>query len=270
MSEYFIIEPEGDKIDISMEKSKKEQTSQKTVYIADILKYYQNKIVIPTDKELDYREMLSCIKDVKEQSNDLVPWTFLRFIDEEFIPIKLVEESELPDNPIKGEGISPDTLGAYCSCDEKEKPIILLCPNKILEATKNDTERAKLLCKIVLIHEFAHAFMDPTNWKSEKEFAPLQKNQCQKITSDADSFMEESLANMLTLQYFNEMANNEVDQVKEFIAKCQPPIYKFGITQLELIADWKEWRDYKANKNPDFWSYWAGLFTGKKIVKSKQ
>ena len=238
---------------------------QKTMYMDYILKFYQVEIKIPENKEHEYGEMLSCIKDVKEQSKECEPWSLLKFLDDESIPIKLVEEKELPNNPIKGEGISPDTLGAYCSCDEKEKPIILLCPNKILEATKNDTERAKLLCKIVLIHEFAHAFMDPTNWKSEKEFAPLQKNQCQKITSDADSFMEESLANMLTLQYFNEMANNEVDQVKEFIAKCQPPIYKFGITQLELITDWKEWRDYKANKNPDFWSYWAGLFAGKKI-----
>ena len=217
-------------------KSKIQSNSQKNSYMDNIFNYYQKEIEISEDKEFDYREMLSCIKEIDEQSKEIEPWNLLRFLDMESIPIKLVEENELPDNPINGEGISPDTLGAYCSCDKKEKPIILLCPNKILEVTKNDIKRAKLLCKIVIIHEFAHALMDPTNWNSEKKFAPLRKNQCQKITSDADSFMEESLANMLTLQYFKELSKNEFLQVEEFIAKQQPSLTFGHIGQDYLLV----------------------------------
>ena len=208
--------------------------------------------------------MLSCIKEINEQLNDSEPWSLLSLLVNKFIPIKLVDEKELPDAPIKEEGtISPDLLGAYFSCNNYNKPIILLCPSRILSVAKLCDIKAKLLCKKVIIHEFAHALMDPTNWTSETDFAPQQKNQCQKITSDADRFMEESLANMLTLKYFHEVAKEEFDPVEDFIAKRQPAIYRFGITQFELNTDWTKWRDYKANKTPDFWSYWAGILSNK-------
>lgn len=239
--------------------------SQIDAYINDIINRYIKGVSIPEKQKLDYREMLSCIKEINEQLNDSEPWSLLSLLVNKFIPIKLVDEKELPDDSIKEEGtISPDTLGAYRSWDdEQQKPIILLWPDKILEVAKDIDMDAKLICKKVIIHEFAHALMDPTNWKSEKDFAPQQKNQGPKITSDADRFMEESLANMLTLKYFHEVAKEEFDPVEDFIAKRQPAIYQFGITQFELKTDWTKWRDYKANKTPDFWSYWAGILSNK-------
>lgn len=230
-------------------------------------KYYLCEIEIP-DKE-EYKDMLSCIEDILKDLKVLKePWKSLSCLNRNsayYIPIKLVDEKELPDDPIKEDGtISPDTLGAYRSWDdEQQKPIILLWPDKILEVAKDIDMDAKLICKKVIIHEFAHVLMDPTNWKSEKDFAPQQKNQGPKITSDADRFMEESLANMLTLKYFHEVAKEEFDPVEDFIAKRQPAIYRFGITQFELNTDWTKWRDYKANKTPDFWSYWAGILSNK-------
>lgn len=285
-------------------------TSEKSE-LEKVFQYYDIKIVLPDDKS-DYIEMLSCIYDIILAPMDLEPWRLLKYLDkkkfeqsEKYIPIKLVDESKLlveeDGESLNDKKITPDLLGAYFSCDDKNEPIILLYPKKLLEAAERHKIPARLLCKTVIIHEFAHALMDSNNWKSETDFAPRQKNQCQKITSDARRFMEESLANMLTLQYFTEIAENakknaenavksknedlknaandlehdakekadEAEKVKEFIDNHQPHIYQFGITQFELKTNWKEWRDYKANKTSDFWSYWAGLFAGKEIVKPK-
>lgn len=260
----------SDNSNIGLSKSTCNTKTQETSYWEDgILKFYLCEISIPHIDE--YREMLSCIKEINEQLNDLEPWNLLSYLVDKSIPIKLVDEKELPDDPIKGDGIiSPDTLGAYRSCDDDHKPMILLCPSKILkEANKLDMD-AKLLCKKVIIHEFAHALMDPTNWNKDKEFVPLLKTKPQKRTSDASRFMEESLANMLTLQYFEKTAKkSETQKVKKFIENNQPSIYKCGVNQFKLDTSWEKWRDYKANKTPDFWSYWAGLFAGKEIVKPK-
>ena len=251
-------------------KSKNQSYSQKKSYMDNIFNYYQNEIEIPEDKEFDYRDMLSCVKDFEISSIDSEPWSLLSYLVKKSIPIRLVGEKEMPDDPIKGEEVLLDTLGAYRSCDGKNEPIILLCPDKILNVAENKNFKidAKLLCKIVLIHEFAHALMDTNNWNKNQEFTITKRDTDEQKRSDAYIFMEESLASMLTLKYFKEIAKEDVATVEDFISNHQPPIYKFGITQLELIADWKEWRAYKANKNPDFWSYWAGLFTGKKIENS--
>lgn len=256
----------------SFEKTQLQTKSQEKEYKDYVLQYYDpTSIKIPTD----YINMLSCIYDIINYPMDSEPWSLLKYLEkkkfeqsEKYIPIKLVDESKFPKidvESLNSKIISPDLLGAYFSCDDHNKPIILLCPSRILSVAKLCDIKAKLLCKKVIIHEFAHALMDPTNWKSEKDFAPQQKNQCQKIISDADRFMEESLANMLTLKYFHEVATEEFDPVEDFIAKRQPAIYQFGITQFELKTNWTKWRDYKANKTSDFWSYWAGLFAGKKL-----
>lgn len=260
-----------------LKKTNNEIKNQEKAYKDDVLQYYDpTSIKIPTD----YIDMLSCIYDIINYPKDSEPWSLLKYLEkkkfeqsEKYIPIKLVDESKFPKidvESLNSKIISPDLLGAYFSCDDHNKPIILLCPSRILSVAKLCDIKAKLLCKKVIIHEFAHALMDPTNWKSEKDFAPQQKNQCQKITSDASRFMEESLANMLTLQYFKEVAKEEFDQVEEFITYHQPSIYQFGVHQFKLNTSWEKWRDYKANKTPNFWSYWAELFAGKEIVKPKQ
>lgn len=274
---FNIDQEESDDQYTGLEKSEKKEKSQKIEYEDDVLQYYDpTSIKIPTD----YIDMLSCIKDIIKDPEALKePWSLLKYLDktrfeqsEKYIPIKLVDEKELPKidaESLNSKKISPDLLGAYFSCDDHNKPIILLCPSRILSVAKLCDIKAKLLCKKVIIHEFAHALMDPTNWKSEKDFAPQQKNQCQKITSDASRFMEESLANMLTLKYFDELAKDEFNLVEDFIANHQPSIYRCGVNQFKLDTSLEKWREYKANKTPDFWSYWAGLFAGKEIVKPK-
>lgn len=274
----FIIDP-NESDDQSLCKSPKSKTISHMITYINF--YYENEVDIPQKQESEYMGMLSCIEDIINSPKEPEPWNWLSYLDKrskepegskEYIPIKLVRWKDLPkispkgDKPTNDKIISPDILGAYRSWDAKEKkPIILLCPSKILkEANKLDMD-AKLLCKKVIIHEFAHALMDPTNWKSETDFAPLQKITPKKKTSDARRFMEESLANMLTLKYFKEIAKEDVATVEDFISNHQPPIYQFGVHQFKLNTSWEKWRDYKANKTPDFWSYWAGLFADKKI-----
>ena len=56
--------------------------------------------------------------------------------------------------------------------------------------------------------------------------------------------MEESLANMITLQWFEKFDHSNYKKVKSFI-ETQPEIYKFGINQFEAGVDWTKWRDSK-------------------------
>ena len=54
--------------------------------------------------------------------------------------------------------------------------------------------------------------------------------------------MEESLANMITLAWFKEYASpEEYKQVKHFIDCWQSSIYRFGLWQEKIDADWKKW-----------------------------
>ncbi len=135
------------------------------------------------------------------------------------------------------------------------EPIIALCPERIIPLAKNNEELNTLIAKVI-IHEYAHAMMANDGDIKRDEFY---------------HWMEDSLANMITLQYFDECKNfdhdfayvrssfNPYDFVKEFISK-QPSSYKFGIELdrsnaafLEKFAKlkiWELWRDYK-NKIKD-------------------
>ncbi len=54
--------------------------------------------------------------------------------------------------------------------------------------------------------------------------------------------MEESLANMITLEWFkNHAAYEEYQLVKHFIDNWQNSIYRFGIWQESISADWMQW-----------------------------
>ena len=171
------------------------------------------------------------------------------------ISIILVDDQNMPKSPIKGE-YSTESLGCYFSLGQFDypQPSIFLCPQRITEAAKSKDIDEKVLFAKVLIHELAHAIMDPTNIFEYGTLKPKVSEQ--KLVSDADVFMEESLANMITLQYFDAAKDindvNDFEQVKSFMEK-QPEAYKFGIEQFQLCTDWREWRNNKSSMK--FWMY---------------
>lgn len=176
------------------------------------------------------------------------------------IPVCLKGPKEMPKPPISGE-YPTELLGCYFSSQENSpNPVIYLCPEKIEAAARNKNIDKKVLYAKVLIHELAHAIMDSTNELEGKNLKSKKDNEL-KTKSDADVFMEESLANMITLQYFEAaksiIGEKDFEQVKSFMEK-QPEAYKFGITQYEkLHTDWREWRKNKSQMA--FWNYWAGI-----------
>lgn len=179
------------------------------------------------------------------------------------ISILLVDSKNMPESPIKGE-YPTESLGCYFSVGQFNypQPAIFLCPEKIEEAARNENIDKKVLYAKVLIHELAHAIMDPTNELLNNGILK-QKVFGQILGSDADVFMEESLANMITLQYFeaakSRIGENDFERVKSFMEK-QPEAYKFGITQYEkLHTNWREWRNNKSQMA--FWNYWAGIIS---------
>ena len=126
-------------------------------------------------------------------------------------------------------------LGYYTRRSEYgcEGPHIVLCPENIESVAEKLAIDAKLVYLIVLIHELAHAMMD--------------KNRANgSIKSLFAHAMEESLANMITLKWFEDNNKKELKRVKRFI-KSQPQIYQFGIKQFDAGVDWNKWRDSYRN-----------------------
>ncbi len=129
-----------------------------------------------------------------------------------------------------------DVLGYYKRSDESlcESPHIVLSPENIKNAAKdfdNQDEAFKVLMAKVLVHEIAHALMD--------HFTPEHYDNWPN-TLEAKA-MEESLANRITLEWFQKVDKDNYDIVKDFI-KSQPTIYQFGIEQYDAHVDWRKWR----------------------------
>lgn len=125
-------------------------------------------------------------------------------------------------------------LGYYShgkNCESKSigqciGPHIVLCPERI-ENCKDLTEQVLYLK--VLIHELAHAMMDKSQIALNSLFSRA---------------MEESLANMITLQWFDAFNKSNYNKVKSFM-ESQLIFYEFGINQFEAGVDWTKWRDSK-------------------------
>ena len=191
------------------------------------------------------------------------------------MPISLKEPKEMPQPPIIGE-YPTEYLGCYKSSLREENypyPVIYLCPKRIEDTADRLKIDKKVLYAKVLIHELAHAIMDPTN-ELEGENLKSKKDNELKTKSDADVFMEESLANMITLQYFEAaksiIGENDFEQVKSFM-EIQPEAYKFGIEQFQkLHTDWREWRNNKSSMK--FWMYFYSKLPtqGKYLEKLKK
>ena len=115
--------------------------------------------------------------------------------------------------------------------------------------------KAELLYHIVLIHELAHAMMDKNHLSLNSLFSRA---------------MEESLANMITLQWFDvfdDFNDFNMNNVKEFIENCQPIIYKFGTSQFKACVDWNKWRDRDKNMHNKLKGWFNSCFENPKLTE---
>lgn len=145
---------------------------------------------------------------------------------------------------------SMENLGYYDSYNIE----IVLCPERISNAPAklkkhhcNITSRE--LYVVVLVHALAHAFMDPTK-SEEKSYTYQPIIMTENGFSEREVLMEESLANMITLQFFAKLGKPEVvryGEVREFI-EIQPLPYRYGLDQYDILKpDWRLWREAKRN-----------------------
>lgn len=169
------------------------------------------------------------------------------------IPVRFVTRDQMP-KPIFHGDFSMETLGCYFSLHpDTSYPLIFVCPDTIKETANHLPISEDILYAIVLIHEYAHAAMDPTNVLSED--GHFEKKGKQEL-HEMELFIEESLANMLTLQYFEVADDKDFVKVMRFMEK-QPDAYNFGINQYRLGTDWRDWRNNKSAFH--FLSKWANV-----------
>lgn len=189
-----------------------------------------------------------CIEDFDKGSYRYWMWTLAQQM-----PIWIVKPNEMLLQDNNGE-YPPEWFGYYNS----NGPEIFLCPQRIKEAIEPLQERGihideKLLYAYAIIHMLAHALMDVTNRLHADGVLYKFENKCQFIEDEADILMEESLANMITLWYFESFWKEAIapnakvafDTVREYMF-IQPMPYRFGLAQFNLLQpDWRIWREHK-------------------------
>lgn len=117
------------------------------------------------------------------------------------------------------EGTSPDTeiLGYYTRASGLyDQPAIVICPERIERVAQGNYDQTIMLMVKVLIHELAHVLMDA--------------NQEKKLYGKKDIFyhwVEESLANYLTLEVLQDYDPNFYLYAQDFINR-QSPAYRLG------------------------------------------
>lgn len=174
------------------------------------------------------------------------------------LPIFLVSPATFARAKIEsieeGEEGKPSTewLGYYTRSTNNfmdNTPVIVLCLERIRQCTTTDDEYTIIFAK-VLIHELAHAKMDFDN-----------ENSTYGKYDEFYKWMEESFANMITLEVFenyergysyirrNQKSFSSVadsfNMVKNFILR-QPANYCLGWTLFDKrISYWSTWRNHK-------------------------
>lgn len=161
------------------------------------------------------------------------------------IRLRTVSNENMPEG-----FFSMEYLGYYDSYNSE----IVLCLERISETPEVLQQHhcdlsSRELYVIVLVHALAHALMDPTKTEGKSaHFQPL-------ITimngfTEREELMEESLANMITLQYFDQLGKPELvryGEVREWIDLQALP-YRFGLDQYDILKpDWQAWRKAKGN-----------------------
>ena len=198
-------------------------------------------------------EVLFCGDDHHRMEEDSFYWLSKQ------IPIFLINEGSMSKHEKESEyryeqnpERKPHTewLGFYGRDSSglfEHTPRIAICPERIASCVKNDEEFMFLLTKVI-VHEFAHAKMDyrDENSKYRKK----------------DKFwhwMEESMANQLTLEVFRDFTRGYrknafrnvswEDVLWDFIVdfiKHQPPEYALGYEIFDKgVGQWWIWRKHK-------------------------
>lgn len=244
---------------------------------------------LPSDKRLDYdivfyifniiatgdREGLSELPDEVPDGDgfDKVSYNYFMLSLARKIRFGLADENELLES-----GTTEDypSIGYFGHYNSNERGIVI-CPKRIEEAVERlqnkekvlkgfpkKEEARKVLYAIVIIHLLAQAMLDSTNQLSSdsKSGDPIpcgklckkkegERELYEKIEPESYLLMEKSLANMITLNYFDEyskkLKNCDYKEVREFIS-IQPDAYKFGLIQHDsLKPNWRLWRACKNN-----------------------
>lgn len=223
---------------------------------------------ITADGDIHYVDLWTCIyynERIVFAKMDLPLWfSFLKMI-----PVEIVTDSRMeaispssikalikrnPDDSIENLSEIMETLGLYCSntnTHNNSLPSIYLCKERIDKVARKLGYDPDMLFAIVYLHELAHAAMDQTN---EIEETPnynyrIKKNEKIFTTNEYSDFLEESLANMIMLQYvdwYSELTDDQTlfDTASSFVAQ-QSPMYKYGLDLFKADIDWTKWRDYK-------------------------
>ena len=200
--------------------------------------------------EMEYVEYMMRpfnISDISIYSQDSLANLLAPPFERKYIPVilrkgiphfdEIWNEIEVPEDYdiYKPKGI---LFGYYCRNTENfckdfcNGPHIVLYPTAIKQyANMTGNIPFELLFSQVLLHEFAHALMDNGQC-------------CRELFSKA---MEESLANMITLQIFSKYDINNYERIRSFIVNDQPTIYQFGAYQFDINADWRKWKESKKN-----------------------
>ena len=188
--------------------------------------------------------------------DNLLPY---HFNDPLPIPIYLLDPSDMPTyrelwNDIKDvEKYIPkyEVLGYYIRKDKLcNEPHIVLSPENI-EACAGHYISLGNLFTYVLVHEISHSVLDKYyEYKLYSDLFPDWNLEIIKVTenqpqSKCARAMEESLANMMTLQWIESTGDNKlINETMSFIKNQQPAFYQFGINQYDTGVDWRMWRAY--------------------------
>lgn len=189
-----------------------------------------------SNSQVEFAErIIVCGKDHYMRDNEI-------YFLSKTIPLYLVNSKEFEkyrlgnDDEFEKDGSkkpATEMLGLYYSKGKHNIKEIYLCPENILKYTNDDNE-LKHIVAMVIIHELAHAYLDKRD-----RYTPI------------DAFyrwMEESMANNITLQYFESYYDNwhhrrryncdnetlshnsssKINYVEEFIMN-QPKNYKLGL-----------------------------------------
>ena len=164
-----------------------------------------------------------------------------------------------------------EVLGYY-SRDEHPLcmgPHIVLCPENIRQIAQAYHIPFKILMAKVLVHEIAHALMDRYQIIDGNEIQYTNPKENWSNTVEAKA-MEESMANAITLFVFRKYANEDYKYVRHYIDNMQSAIYKFGLWQEQIYADWNKWRDSSKQNTKELKEWFNKCFDNGDIIITKE
>ena len=164
-----------------------------------------------------------------------------------------------------------EVLGYY-SRDEHPLcmgPHIVLCPENIRQIAQAYHIPFKILMAKVLVHEIAHALMDRFQIIDGNEIQYTNPKENWPNTVEAKA-MEESMANAITLFVFRKYANEDYKYVRHYIDNMQSAIYKFGLWQEQIYADWNKWRNSSKQNTKELKEWFNKCFDNGDIIITKE